>query len=440
MGGSGLRSVNQRGGFGGRRRTVPRNATDPTVDRTVRGDSMPGVIEETPTRSPAAATATESGREPTSPAAQELRPLLDIKPPTIFEKLQQGVLGQDRALRYVAVAIYKHTTGKVPGNLLLIGSSGTGKTTIMSNIQRLYNEVPEYRPFRSVTVINANLLVDAENMEFRPDRLMAAVEQRARSVVGQHATPAELREAIERATICIDEIDKMSAIVAGKPNAIGVVLQQGLLTLMEGEQVTFPALAVVDGEERQVALTVDTGRMMFICGGAFEGLYDQVYNRVLKPGSGEKLRSRTIRTAEGQVRIETHFALADYLKPKDLFDFGMVPQFMARFEKVVLLDDLNVDTLREILLRSYDSPFVRSRRFFGVMGIDLEMEELAAALLAEQANRDGRTGARALRPLFTELINPYEFDPFHDGTIDPAVEGRQTLRISAEMVRALRRG
>ena len=60
------------------------------------------------------------------------------------------------------MAIYKHTTGKVPGNLLMIGNSGTGKTTIMNNIQRLYNEVPEYQPFRAVTIINANLLVDGD--------------------------------------------------------------------------------------------------------------------------------------------------------------------------------------------------------------------------------------------------------------------------------------
>ena len=101
--------------------------------------------------------------------------------------------------------------------------------------------------------------------------------------------------------------------------------------------------------------------MMFICGGAFEGLYDQVYFRVVKPGSGEKLKSHAIHTADGQVRIETRFALADFLKPEDLFEYGMVPQFMARFDNVVLLRDLDVDVLKEILLHSLDSPFVRSR-------------------------------------------------------------------------------
>ncbi|HVS04237.1 MAG TPA: AAA family ATPase, partial [Thermoanaerobaculia bacterium] len=276
------------------------------------------------------------------------RPLIEIAPPFIFEELGRGVLGQDKALRFVAVAIYKHTTGKVSGNILLIGSSGTGKTTIMNNIQRLYHEVPEYRPFRSVTILNANLLVDSDRMEFRPDRLLKTIEQRARGILGPQPSAAELQEAMERATVCVDEIDKMAAVVAGKPNPIGVVLQQGLLTLMEGERVAHTTHVWEGGEEQRLTLTLDTGKMMFICGGAFEGIYDQVYDRVTRPGSGERIRSHTIRTADGQVRIETRFSLADFLKTQDLFEYGMVPQFMARFDQTVLLHDLSPDVLKQI--------------------------------------------------------------------------------------------
>ena len=366
-----------------------------------------------------------------------LRPLSTIKPPEIYKELRRGVLGQGRALRFVSVAIYKHVTGKVPGNLLMIGNSGTGKTTIMNNIQRLYNEVPEFEAFKAVTIINANLLVDVERMEFQPERLFQAVEQRARAMCSAKPTPEELRQAMERATICIDEIDKMSAVVAGKANAIGVVLQQGLLTLMEGEQLVFPCYAWVDGEEKKVNLSIDTGKMMFICGGAFEGLYDQVYNRVLKPGSGEKLKTRTLRTADGKVKMETVFVLSDFLKPKDLFDFGMVPQFMARFENTVLLADLNVDTLKAILLQSYDSPYLRSQRYFKVMDIELEIEDLAAALIAEEAQKDTRTGARALRPIFGELVNPFEFEPSRGGHLKSKESGGGQLVLTADMVRQI---
>jgi ATP-dependent Clp protease ATP-binding subunit ClpX len=364
-----------------------------------------------------------------------LRVLQSIRPPQIFAELQKGVLGQNTALRFVSVAVYKHTTGKVPGNILLIGNSGTGKTTIMNNIQRMYHDVPEYRPFRAMTIINANLLVDAERLEFQPERLLAAVEQRARAMVGEKPSPAALRETMERATICIDEIDKMSSIVAGKPNPIGVVLQQGLLTLMEGEVVTYKTYAWEDGAEKAVTLNIDTRHMMFICGGAFEGLYDQVYLRVINPASGEKLKSQAVQMADGQVRIETRFALADFLKPEDLFAYGMVPQFMARFDNVVLLRDLDVAVLKEILLRSLDSPFVRSRNYFAVMDIELEIEDVAASMIAEAAEHNIRTGARALRTVFSKIVNRLEFDPWQHEELAAKPGGSHRLTITREMAR-----
>ncbi|MGD9253545.1 MAG: AAA family ATPase [Holophagae bacterium] len=365
---------------------------------------------------------------------QEQRPLEEITPPMIFEELQKGVLGQNGALRYVSVAVYKHTTGKVPGNILLIGNSGTGKTTIMNNIQRMYHDVAEYRPFRAMTILNANLLVDAERLEFQPSRLLEAVEQRARALLGEKPTPGELTETMERATICIDEVDKMSSIVAGKPNPIGVVLQQGLLTLMEGEIVVYKTYAWVDGEEKRVTLNIDTRHMMFICGGAFEGLYDQVYLRVINPSSGEKLKSQAVQMADGQVRIETRFALADFLKPEDLFEYGMVPQFMARFDNVVLLRDLDVAVLKEILLKSLDSPYTRSKAYFEVMNINLEIEDVAAAMIAEAAEQNIRTGARALRTVFNKIVNRLEYDPWQHEGLEKSGDGHK-LVITQDMAR-----
>ena len=363
-----------------------------------------------------------------------LRRCEEIPPSEIFADLVKGVLGQDEALRYVSVAVYKHTTGKLPGNILLIGSSGTGKTTIMNNIQRLYRDVPEYAPFRAITIINANLLVDGERFEFRPDRLLTAVEQRARAILDHPPTSAELKEVMERATVCVDEIDKMSTVLGGKPNPIGVVLQQGLLTLMEGDVVPFRTHVIEDGEERERFIEIDTGHMMFICGGAFEGLYDQVYYKVTSPGSGEKLRSTAVRTADGQVRLELRVALRDFFAIEDLFQYGLVPQFTARFDQIVLLSDLGMDVLKEILLHSLDSPFLRSRRFLELLGITLEMDSLAAALIAEQAEKHSRTGARALRSIFGKVSNPFEFDPESSGLVEK-VGGGKRLIVTAELVR-----
>jgi ATP-dependent Clp protease ATP-binding subunit ClpX len=364
-----------------------------------------------------------------------LRDIRSITPPQIMAELQGGVLGQDSALRFVSVAIYKHTTGKVPGNILLIGNSGTGKTTIMNNIQRIYHEIPEYHPFRAMAIINANLLVDSDRLEFRPDRLLTAVEQRARSVLGHTPTIPELKETMERATVCIDEVDKMSSVLAGKPNAIGVALQQGLLTLMEGNVVPIRTHVMVDGEEKLATVEIDTKGMMFICGGAFEGLYDQVFSRVTNPGSGESLRSVAVRGADGGVTIETRFSLADYFKIEDLFTYGMVPQFIARVDNVVLLVELGADSLKQILLKALDSPFVRSRSYLEVMGISLEIEDRAAAIVAEQAERHSRTGARALRTIFSRIINPIEFDPSSGKGLEDLGNGRKRLCITAAMVR-----
>ena len=240
---------------------------------------------------------------------------------------------------------------------------------------------------------------------------------------------------MERATVCIDEIDKMSTLLAGRPNPVGVVLQQGLLTLMEGERIAYRLRAWADGVEREELVTIDSSKMMFICGGAFEGLYDQVYNRVAKCGSGERLKTEAVKTADGSVRLETRFSLAEYLKMKDLFDFGMVPQFMARFDKVVVLNDLDTAVLKEILLHSVDSPLARTRRYFDALGIGLELEDLAAGLIAERAALENRTGARALRDVFSEIVNTIEFDPSRDATPDPAHAGRPTVHIDAARVR-----
>lgn len=373
----------------------------------------------------------------TAAVAEEAGEVGRINPRDLFVELRRGVLGQDRALRFVSVAIFKHVTGKISGNILLIGNSGTGKTTIMNNIQRVYDTVPAYRPFRAVTILNANLLVDSERTEFRPDRMFRAVEQRARTLLGERPTAAELIEAMERGTVCVDEIDKMSTVVAGKPNPVGVVLQQGLLTLMEGERVQHKTHVWENGKEREAFLEIDTSRMMFVCGGAFEGLYDQVYFRVIRKGSGERVKSEAIKTADGSVRIEEKFALADFLKMKDLFEYGMVPQFMARFDKVIVMNDLGPAVLKEILLNAYDSPFARSRRYFESLDIDLDLDDLAAGLIAEQAAKENRTGARALRDVFSEVVNPLEFDPWsEDGAERDAVSGRGRIRIDGARVKS----
>ncbi len=372
---------------------------------------------------------------PQAAAAQRAPDPKEIRPAQILAEMQKGVLGQDEVLRQVALAVYKHCTGKVPGNLLLIGNSGCGKTTIMGAIQRLYNSAPHYRPFRAMSIINANLLVDPDRLEFRPDRLLAAIEQQARATIGRPPTAEELKAVMDRATVCIDEVDKLSTVIAGKSSPVGIVLQQGLLTLMEGSSVPYRTRVMEGGAEQLRTLDIDTRGMMFICGGAFEGLYQQVYNRVTAPTSTEKLKSQMVRLADGRMGFETRFSLPDFFRIEDLFDYGMAPQFTARFDSVLLLAELTYVHLKEILLKSLDSPLARSRVFFESQGISLELEDLAAALIAEQAAKHTRTGARALRPIFSKVINELEFDPWASGELTPLEGDKLKLLVTAERVR-----
>ena len=135
-------------------------------------------------------------REAIDPTTRPASAKEALDPRAIFTELRRGVLGQDRALRFVAVAIFKHTLGRISGNILLLGNSGTGKTTIMNNVQRLYDTVRALESFRAMTILNANLLVDSERTEFRPDRMLSAVEQRARTLLGEQPSAQALREAL----------------------------------------------------------------------------------------------------------------------------------------------------------------------------------------------------------------------------------------------------
>jgi ATP-dependent Clp protease ATP-binding subunit ClpX len=174
---------------------------------------------------------------------------------------------------------------------------------------------------------------------------------------------------------------------------------------------------------------------MFLCGGAFEGLYDQVYGRVTAPDSGEKSISTMVRGADGRLRIEARFRLHDYFHIDDLYRYGMVPQFVARFDSVQLLADLEFPVLKEILLFGNDSPLARSRAYFSMLGVHLDIEDQAAGMIAEQSQKNARAGARSLRTVFTKVIQPLEYDPWNSGMVQPLADGTFQVVITPEYVK-----
>jgi ATP-dependent Clp protease ATP-binding subunit ClpX len=333
-----------------------------------------------------------------------------LKPVDINEFLARRVIGQEEALRYVSVAIFKHLQGEKFGNLLLIGNSGTGKTTIMRGIEALYHEHEELQEHRIVLILNASTLATEEGA-VDTSRLFHRLEERARQLLGAGATAEQIGRAMERATVCLDEVDKISGIIGGKPYVTGINIQQALLTLLEGERVLHRMTALKDGVPESAGVWVDTGKMLFLCAGAFETLYDQIFSRVTSAKSGVKLPTVTT-YINGKIQIREYFTLRHHFRPEDLFEYGMQPQFLSRFDNAVILEDLNASTLSRIFRETDESVFQVSRSFFRNYAIDLEITDVAVQRIAEEAAKSSRIGARALKSVYGRIIKPFEYDPF----------------------------
>lgn len=356
-----------------------------------------------------------------------------ITPPMIYDFLAQRVLGQDDVLRKIAVVVYKHIHGISGGNILLIGNSGTGKTTVMKAVRQFYQDRPELRRFTAMAVMNANTLID-EQGEVNINRMFKNIEIIARNLLGPEVTVESLCEYMEGATVCLDEVDKISARVAGKVNVSGITIQQAVLTVMEGETVFYDTHFRSGDRVEAVKIPIDTGKLLFISGGAFEELYDQVFKLVEDKKDERRLQEVAVwNDEEGRMNRKIVFKLKDCLKLSDLFGYGMMPQFISRFSAVAVLDDLGPRELKQILLTAEDSPFRHSRDFFRSMGLELHLTDDALDAIAGHAAQNTRIGARALREVFNRIAARIEFDPLESGLLRPDGD-RQVIVIDRQTV------
>lgn len=356
-----------------------------------------------------------------------------LMPQDIYDHLASRVLGQEAALRAISVAVYKHVNRIGGARILMIGNSGTGKTTIMKAIEELYSSHESLAAFRAMTIMNARTLLN-EAGDVDTFGIFRSLESRVAAMLGEKRPPQAVLSLMENATVCLDEIDKISGKVAGKPDVTGITLQQALLTLIEGERVLYRARVFADGAERIAKLPINTRNMLFVCGGAFEELYDQVYSRV--ENKEDERRLKEIRDYDKQHGMKTTilFTLRDYLKLSDLFHYGMAPQFLSRFSSIAVLDDLGRETLQRILLHSADSPYLHSKAYFRTMGIDLQLTEGAVEAIVAHAAENTRLGARALREDFARVVVDMEFDPLGSPGLRETEHGGKALTIDAGMV------
>lgn len=355
-----------------------------------------------------------------------------LSPAEIYNEIKKDVIGQDETIRYVAVAAFKHTMGERLGNLLLIGNSGTGKTTIMRSLEKLYNTHPSYEKFRVILRVHANVLADEDGRACPAEVLFRLMEEKARLLLKDKFNAETLKDCMEHATVCIDEIDKISSIVGGKPYVTGINIQQALLTLMEGEEILHETTVEENGAKKKAAFHVDTGNILFLCGGAFEYLYDIVHTRVVVKEKQDLFKQ--VVQDDGAIIQQEVFHLKDFLRLEDLFEYGMLPQFLSRFDNRVVMRDLSAADLRHIFIETRESVFTVSKNFFRKMGINIKMTNEAVRMLTTEAARHTRIGARALKDIYTKLINDYEYEPFSQDDVKKLDGGSYELTLTENMV------
>ncbi len=326
-------------------------------------------------------------------------------PKEIFFHLSKYVIGQREAIREISVALAKKLAGTKVGNILFIGSSGSGKTTLMRAVENYLESHQELEKLSTVIRIHANVLGEEATEGRAGEGVILRLLEQAR-FKNKNLSPDQLLQKALKGIVFVDEVDKIRTHLGDRPNIRGIKAQEALLTLMENEIVEVKLPVWAGGK----VVSVDASSILFVCAGAFEGLYDTVFDRVTVGKDKGFLQPVTV-VESGEVKEELLFDLRDWLELEDLFDYGMSPQFISRFDAMVIFDRLDVDHLVKIFIDAPDSAYRASREFFAAQGIKLVLTPEAIEFIAQEASRRTRLGARALKEVFGRVIRPLEFDP-----------------------------
>ncbi len=312
------------------------------------------------------------------------------KPIEIKEFLDQYVIGQDNAKKYLAVAVYNHykrlaqpVTDDVEiekSNIILVGPTGTGKTLLARTIAKMLDV-----PF---TIVDATVLTQAGYVGEDIESLLTRLLQVADYDVAK----------AERGIVFIDEIDKIAR-KGDNPSITrdvsGEGVQQGLLKLLEGSIVNVPPQGGRKHPEQKM-IPVDTKNILFICGGAFDGIEDKIAHR---------MNSHVVGYATNNTKrhFEKKSDFMRYVAPQDLKSFGLIPEIIGRLPILTALEALDRDALKRVLTEPKNAITRQYQKMFEMDGVKLTFSDDAIDFIVDKAI-EFKLGARGLRSIVETIM------------------------------------
>ncbi len=345
-----------------------------------------------------------------------------LKPIEIKKHLDEYVIGQDEAKKVLSVAVYNHykrlilsqtkTTGKEEievdkSNVIMVGETGTGKTLLARTIAKVLNV-----PF---CIADATVLTEAGYVGEDVESILSRLLQAADFDVA----------AAERGIVFIDEIDKIAR-KSDNPSITrdvsGEGVQQGLLKLLEGSVVGVPPQGGRKHPEQKM-IQVNTKNILFICGGAFDGIVRNIGSRLSTQAIGYGVNKEAASVDKDN--------LLQYVSPQDLKSFGLIPELIGRLPVLTYLNPLDADTLLRILSEPKNALIKQYTHLFDMDGVKIKFEKGVLDFIVEKA-MEFKLGARGLRSICEAIMMDMMFDTPSDKTVK---EITVTLRYAKEKLK-----